>query len=74
MDWEAGIGLYTLLYIKLINNKDLLDSLGKSIQYSVIVYMEKESEKEHIYMADSVFCTSETETAFQVTYTPIKFI
>ena len=46
----VGIGMYTLLYIKLISNKDLLYSLGKSSQYSVIAYMGRESEKEWIYM------------------------
>ena len=46
MDWEVGIDTCTLLYIKSIQNKDLLCSLGKSIQYSVIAYMGKESEKE----------------------------
>ena len=50
MDWEFGTGIYTLLYTKLIGNKDLLNSSEKSIQYSVIVYVGKESEKEWIYM------------------------
>ena len=45
MDWEVGISTYTRLYAKLIGNKDLLYSSGKSIQYSVIAYMGKESEK-----------------------------
>ena len=48
MDWEVGIGIYTL-YTKPIYNKDLLCSLGKSIQYSVIAYLGKESEKEWMY-------------------------
>ena len=46
MDWEVGIDMYTLLYKKLVGNEDLLYSSGKSIQYSVIAYMGKESEKE----------------------------
>ena len=37
MDWEVGTGIYTLLCTKLIGNKDLLYSTGKSIQYSMIV-------------------------------------
>ena len=45
MDWEFGLGIHTLLYTKLIGNKDLLYSSGKSIQYSVMAYMGKESEK-----------------------------
>ena len=36
INWEYGIDIYTLLYIKEINNKDLLYSTGNSTQYSVI--------------------------------------
>ena len=50
MDWEVGIGIYTLLYIKLVHIKDLLYGTGKSILYSVLAYMGRESEKEWIYM------------------------
>ena len=35
-----------LIYIKYISNKDLLYRTGKSTQYSVVTYMQKESEKE----------------------------
>ena len=45
MDWEVGIGIYILLHIKLIGNRVLLYCLGKSIQQSVMAYLEKESEK-----------------------------
>ena len=31
MNWEIGIDIYTLLYIKQITNKDLLYSTGNSI-------------------------------------------
>lgn len=41
---------HTLLYIRQITNKDLLDSTGNSIQYSVIAYMRKESKKGGIYL------------------------
>ena len=34
-DWEFGIDMYTLLYLKWITNKDLLYSTGNSAQYSV---------------------------------------
>ena len=47
---EFGINIHTLLYRKQIINKDLLYSTGNSTQYSVITYMEKESEKEWIYV------------------------
>ena len=33
-----------------MTNKDLLYSTGHSIQYSVITYLGKESEKEWIYV------------------------
>lgn len=45
MDWELGIGTFTLLYVEWMVNRDLLHSTGNSTQYSVITYMGKESEK-----------------------------
>ena len=36
IDWEFGIDMYTLLYLKQITNKDLLYSTGNSAQYPVI--------------------------------------
>ena len=41
-----GINIYTALYIKLINNKDLVYSTGNHIQYLIITYNGKESEKD----------------------------
>ena len=38
---EFGINIYTLLYIKQINNKDLLYNTGNSAQYLVIIYNGK---------------------------------
>ena len=35
-DWEFGIEMYKLLYLKWITNKDLLYSTENSAQYSVI--------------------------------------
>ena len=46
INWELRINRYTLLYRKYINNKDLLYSTEKYIQYLVITYNGKESEKE----------------------------
>ena len=43
------INIYTLLCIKYINNKDLLNSTRNYIQYLEINYNAKESEKEYIY-------------------------
>ena len=44
-----GINRYIRLYTKEIN-KDLLYSTGNCIQYLVITYNVKESEKEYIYI------------------------
>ena len=49
MNWEVGTGICTLLHVKQIINKDLLYIAGNYTQYSVIVYVEKEFEKEEIY-------------------------
>ena len=46
------INRYILLYIKYINNKDLLYSLGNYIQYLVIAYKGKESDKEKIHITE----------------------
>ena len=50
LDWKFWINRYTLLYIKQINNKDLLYTTEKYIQYFLITCNGKESEKEYIYM------------------------
>ena len=42
---EFCINMYTLLRIKERNYKDLLYSTGNCIQYLIITYNEKESEK-----------------------------
>ena len=67
---EFGINRYTLLYIKQINNKDLLYSTGNYTQCLVITYNGKESEKVYIYIfiymyvciTESLCCTPETNT------------
>jgi len=41
--------IHTTIY-KIIINKDLLYSTGNSTQYSVIIYMAKESDKEWTYV------------------------
>ena len=50
VNWETGIDIYTLLYIKQMTNKNLLYSTGNSTQYSVMAYMGKESKKEWRYI------------------------
>ena len=47
--WNLGLTDNTLLYGKQINSKDLLYSKDNYIQYLVIIYNGKESEKEYIY-------------------------
>ena len=43
--------MYTPLYIKQINNKHPVYSTGKSTQYSLITYMEKNLKKNgYMYM------------------------
>ena len=50
INWEIGINIYTLLYIKQISNKNQLYSTGNSTQYSVMTCMGIESKKEWIYV------------------------
>ena len=49
INWEFGIDIYTLLYIKQITNKDLLYSIGNSTQNSILTCMEKESKSGYMY-------------------------
>ena len=57
---EFWINRYTLLYKKLINNKDLLYNTINYIQYFVITYNREKSAKE--YKLESLCCTPETNT------------
>ena len=61
-NWEIGIDIYTLMFIKQITNKNLLYSPGNSTRYSVMTYMGKESKKVDIciYTTDSLCCMPET--------------
>ena len=65
INWEIGIDIYTLLYIKQITNTDPLYSTGNSSQYSVMTYRGKESKKVNICICipDSRCCIAETNTA-----------
>ena len=49
-----------MLYIKQINNKDLLYGTGNYIQYLAINYNGKESEKEYIYIYIYIYIFSES--------------
>ena len=56
--------MYTLFYIKEIKeSKFLLYSTGNCTQYFVKTYKGKESEKEELWITDSLCCTPETNTA-----------
>ena len=62
---EFGFNIYTLLYIYKITKKFLLNSTGDYIQYYIITYMGKESEKDrYMYVCN---CTPETNTTFKST-------
>ena len=50
------------VHIKPITNKDLLYSTGNYIQYLIITYNGKESEKQYIDLSKSLCCTSESST------------
>ena len=59
INWEFGINIYTLLYVKQINNKDLLYNTGNYIQHPItnimkrIIYMSTHTHTHthtHIYI------------------------
>ena len=50
INWEVWIYMYTILYMEYISKKDLQHNRGKSTQYSVLIYMGKETEKEWTYV------------------------
>ena len=47
---DIGVGTCTLLHMKQTAIKDLLYSTGNSSQYSLMIYVGKESKKRRIYM------------------------
>ena len=47
---KIGVDIYTLLYVKQVNSKDLLYGTGNGIQNLVITYNGKESEKVYTYI------------------------
>ena len=60
---EFGINIYTLLYVKQINNRNRVYRRGNSTQNSVITYMGKEHGKEWVYVCTTDNCIPETNTA-----------
>ena len=45
INWETGIDIHTLLYVRWVTNEDLLYSPGDATQDSVIAYMGGGSKK-----------------------------
>ena len=66
------MGMYTLLYLKRITNKDLLYSTGNSAQCSEAAWMGGElGENGHMLcMAESLCCPPETITTLLTGCTP----
>ena len=50
INWEIGIDIYMLLYIKQMSNKHMLYLTGNSTPYYVMTYVGKESKKEWRYL------------------------
>ena len=50
INWEIGIDMCTLLYIKEITNKDTLYSTENSTQYSVVAYFGGKNLKKRGYV------------------------
>ena len=68
-----GVGLYALLYLKWITNRDLLYSTWKSVQCYVAAWMGREYGMDtHICMAESLFCLPITQHSLLICYIPIQ--
>jgi len=50
MNWEIGIDIYTLLYIKQTSNENLPYSPGNCTRCSIVTYMGRKFKKEGIYV------------------------
>ena len=50
INWEVGCGIFTLPYTRSMGDKDLLYSIGKPTQYSLMASVGVESEKEWMYV------------------------
>ena len=48
VNWEIGVDMYILLYIRSITNKNLLYCRGNFTQYSVMAYVGNGSEKKGV--------------------------
>ena len=79
IDQEFWMGMYTLLCLKQITNKDLLYSTGNSARCYVAAWMGGEFGGECmcmctcICMAESLPCSPETTTMLLTRYTRVQF-
>ena len=48
MDWGFGIGICTLRDMEWLANRNLPSSTEHSTQYSLIIYVKKDSERDYI--------------------------
>ena len=72
---QFGLGMDTLLYLKWISSKDLLQSTGNSAQCYVAAWMGGEFGGEMdicIYMAESLCCPPKNIITLSIVYTSIQ--
>ena len=73
---EFGMGIYTLLYLKWIINKDLLYSTWNSAQCYMTAWVEGEFGGEwilvYVWLSPFTVLSPETITAVLIGYTPIQ--
>ena len=62
LEWEGGVSRGQLVYMEWVNNKVLLYSTGKYIQYPVINHNGKEYEKIYLGIIESLCCTAVINT------------
>ena len=79
INWEIGIDIYTLLYIKqyIYTHYLYMCSIGNSPQYSVMAYIEKNLKKQWICcvcVTDSICCTPEINKTLKINYALINKI
>ena len=71
-DREFGMGMYTLLYLKWITDKDPLYTAWNSAQCYVAAWMGGGGRMDTcVCMAESLCCPPEIITTLLISYTPI---
>ena len=69
---SLGMDMYTLLYLKWINNKDLLYSMWNFVQCYLAAWMRGKLWREWICLAESFTVHLKLSTALLIDYTPIQ--